>query len=294
MISAALLALAAPALAGERDAPAPLAKDPPVFVVSAPVKDKPTIALDSSKGYILLRSDAAVPLYLMRVPSAEDQRIYDGLRAEGLAEAREDYAKDLKKYEREAASWEKASQQQRAAMRRPVKPVEPTDSNFEFTPFGLMAAVGIGPLNRFAKAKGASTYLQEITPGEYRIYGPFVPLAGGGSMGMCYCMGSVKFEVRAGEVTDMGVIMAGQAEIPRAPKGDSSMPIFVDIPNYLGPAPAGMQLDPRLASATVRRAQYKPVGKLPNYFGVTLGRIPEMPGVFRYERDRMVDLTAGN
>jgi hypothetical protein len=90
----------------------------------------------------------------------------------------------------------------------------------------------------------------------------------------------------------MGVILAKKMPAQKAPQGDSSMPIIVAPENFLGPAPEGMALDSRLSGATIRRAAYRPVGKLPNYFGITLGRIPEMPGVFRYERDRMIDLTA--
>jgi hypothetical protein len=261
-------------------------KTPP-FVESAAVKDKPAVVLNPAKAYILLRTDAAGPMQLMRVPSAEDQARYDRLRAEAYAEAREKYAKKQKSYERAVADAAKDP-----AVRVPEKPVEPTEANFEFTPFGLMAGVAIGPINRFAKGEGgASTYLHEVTPGEYRVYGP-VAVGPNGMIGTCFCMGSVRFEARAGEITDMGVILSRQAPSVKAPPGDSSMPQLVNIPDYLGPAPATLPLDPRLASFTIRRAVYRPVGKLPNYFGVALGRIPEMPGVLRYDRDRIVDLTA--
>lgn len=279
----ASLTLAAPAIARDKH---------PVFVESRAVKDKPVVTLDPAKAYVLLRTDEAVPLYLMRVPTAEEQAVYAELRSEAFAEAREKYSKKRASYDRAVAAAAKLPKDSPRS-RLPEKPVEPTEANFEFTPFGLMAAVGIGPLDRFAKAKGgASTYLQEVTPGEYRIYGPLVFNNGAAALGTCFCMGSVKFEARAGEIVDMGVILTNGVERPKAPPGDSSMPIIVDHPNYLGPAPADMVLDPRLAKMTVRRATYRPVGKLPNYLGVALGRIPEMAGVLRYDRDRIVDLTA--
>lgn len=279
----ASLALAAPALAPD---------ETPVFVESRPVKDKPVVALDPAKAYVMLRTDVATPLYLMRVPTAEDQAAYDKLRAAALVEAREKYVKKRASYEKAVKAAEKAPKGD-PRTKLPEKPVEPTEENFEFTAFGLMAAVGIGPLDRFAKGEGGtSTYLHEVTPGEYRVYGPLTVMANGAVMGACYCMGSVKFEARAGEIADMGVILAKQAPVVKPPAGDSSMPVLTTIPNYLGPAPEGMKLDPRLVNANVRRAEYRPVGKLPNYFGVTIGRIPEMPGVMRYERDRILDLTA--
>ncbi|MCX8475812.1 MAG: hypothetical protein MT490_08450 [Sphingomonas sp.] len=280
----ASLTLASPAIAGDKH---------PVFVETKAVKDKPVVALDPAKAYVMLRTDEAVPLYLMRMPTADEQAVYAELRSKALAEARGKYAKKRANYDRAvtaAAKLPKGS----PAPRIPDEPIEPTEANFEFTPFGAMAAVGIGPLDRFAKAKGgASTYLQELTPGEYRIYGHLV-IGPNAALGSCFCMGSVKFEARAGEIVDMGVILTDGIARPKATPGDSSMPVVMDIPNYLGPAPAEMTLDPRLAQMTVRRAEYRPVGKLPNYFGVTIGRIPEMAGVFRYERDRIVDLAGTN
>lgn len=273
-------------------APAAARDKHPPFVVAKPVKDAPTVALDPSKAYLLLRSDAPSSLYLMRVPSAEDQAAYALQRAEALADARKKYQRKRADYDRAVAGAAKLPKGT-PAPRLPEAPIEPTESNFEFTPFGMMAAFGIGPMNRFAKGKGGmSTYLHEITPGEYRIYGPLTIANGAAPMGMCYCMGSVKFAARAGEITDMGVILSDGVAPTKATEGDSSMPLLADIPNYLGPAPADMTLDPRLATARVQRAAYRPVGKLPNYFGVTIGRISAMPGVLRYDRDRIVDLTA--
>jgi hypothetical protein len=287
LISAALVTalLATSALAGDR---------PPVFVESRSITGKAADAftVNPAKAYILLRTDVATPLYLMKVPTAEDQAAYQKLRDDAFAEAREKYARKKASYERTLERIKDYPKTDPGWRQLGEKPIEPTEENFEFTAFGLMAAVGLGPMNRFAKGTGASTYLEEVTPGEYRLYGMIDPMGANGPMGNCFCMGSVKFEARAGEITDMGVILTRQAEAVKPPPGDSSMPQLVDIPNFLGSAPPGIALDPRLAGFTVRRAAYRPVGKLPNYFGVTLARVPEMPGVLRYERDRIVDLTA--
>ncbi|WP_404333418.1 hypothetical protein AB2M62_10135 [Sphingomonas sp. MMS12-HWE2-04] len=279
----ASLTLASPALAGDKH---------PSFVETKAVKDKPAVTLDPNRAYVMLRTDQASPLYLMRVPTAADQASYAAMRAEALAEAREKYAKKRASYERAVKALAETPNGA-PRPRLPEKPVEPTEANFEFTPFGLLAAVGIGPLDRFAKGKGGtSTYLQELTPGEYRVYGPMALANGTAPLGTCFCMGSVRFEVRAGEIADMGVILTDKVVAAKRPAGNSSMPALLEIPNFLGPAPAEMTLDPRLAQAKIRRAEYHPIGKLPNYFGLALGRIPEMPGVLRYDRDRIVDLTA--
>jgi hypothetical protein len=278
------LSLAVPAVAKEKA---------PVFVETAAVKDKPAVALDPARAYVMLRSDIAVPLYLMKVPTAADQATYDKFRADALAKAHEKYVKKQAQYD--AAVKEKASAPKGAALPPlPDKPLEPTEANFQFTPFPLLAGVSIGPMNRFAKADGGlSTYLQELTPGEYRIYGPLATAPNGGAMGSCFCMGSVAFAAKAGEIVDLGVIAAKANLSIKRPEGDSSAPMILDVP-FLVPAGASVAIDPRLSGAHVVPARFRPVGKLPNYFGVTIGRIQAIPGVMRYDRDRIVDLTTAN
>ena len=257
---------------------------PPVFVVAAAVKDKPVVTLDPAKAYILLRTASATPLYLMRVPTAEDQATYDRVRAAAFAEAREKYAKKAASYEKAKSAAAKTP-----GLSVPEKPVEPTEANFEFVPFGMMASVGIGPMNRFAKSKDSSTYLHEVTPGSYRFYGQLAAPSGVAPVGSCFCMGSVKFDAAAGAVVDLGVIDPPEA-IDRV-AGDSSRPVLGSARPLFHPAGADTAIDPRLTSARILPAAFKPVGKLPNYFGVVVSRIPEMPGVLRYDRDRIVDLT---
>jgi len=273
VLAAALLAV--PAAAKEK---------PPVFVETKAVKDQPAVALDPAKAYVLLRSEVQTPMYLTKVPTAEDQATYDRTRAAALVEAREKYAKKLASWQRE-----KEYASNTPGTRVGERPVEPTEENFEFTPFPLMAAVAIGPVNRFAK-KGASTYLQEVTPGSYRVYGFMSVQPGAAPFGDCFCMGSIGFDARPGEITDLGVV--GKAELPDRPDGDSSYPMTMMAKQTLFvPAGADMPLDPRLSGATVVRATFRPAGKMPNYFGLAISRVPAMPGVMRYDGDRMVDLT---
>lgn len=272
------------ALCGAAAAMPLLAKDkPPVFVEYRPVKDAPSVALDPAKAYILLRTDYQVPLYLMKLPTAEDQASYDRLRADALVESHRKYLKKLKSYQDDKA----------AAANTPglaftdTAPVEPTEANFDFVAFGRMAAVGIGPLNRFAKGD-TMTYLEEVTPGAYRIYGLMTVMPNGAAVGTCFCMGSMKFHAKAGEIVDLGVLQAHKIE---RVAGDSSAPQDMTGLGLFERAGADLPLDPRLAAFKVVLAAYKPIGKLPNYFGLTIGRMPATPGVMRYDRDRIVDLT---
>lgn len=272
LIMSALLA-AGPATAGEKV----------TFVEARPIKDTASVAIAPAKAYILFRADLPTPVYLSKLPTAEDDAAYAKLRAETMAKAQEKYVRQLAAYQREQKN-------PPAAGLTPLeKPVPPTEATLKLTPYAQMAGVVMGPLNRLVKnSDGISTYLEEVTPGTYRIYGLVDPLTG---LGSCFCMGSVKFEAKAGQVTDIGVLLVRPTLHDSRPVDDSSAPPASMA--FFAPAPAGMQLDPRLAGLPVQRAMFRPVGKLPNYFGVTIGRMPEIPGVMRYERDRIIDLTVG-
>lgn len=273
-----LLAAAGPAFA----------KDP-VFVEAKAVKDKPTIVIAPDRAYILVRADGQTSFMLFKDPSAEDQAEYDRLRTEAFDEEQERHAKKLARYERDMAIYAKTPKANRGV--RPEKPVELTRDNFAFTPFPLLAQVGIGPLNRLSNDKGNSVYLMEVTPGSYRLYGPVSAGAQGAMAGICFCLGSVRFDAKPGEIVDMGRAVVSPMVKPAA--GDSSSPVVAANGSYsIEPPSADMPVDPRLAGMAIRPAVYRPAGKLPNFFGLPISRLQPMPGVFAYDRDRIVDLTA--
>jgi len=227
------------------------------YATSKSVDNQPAVTQDPAKAYILLRSDDPSSLMLMRIADAADQARYDAARTETLAEEHEKYLGRLKAYERDNKG---------GTIERPV---EPTEANFVYPSFGETATITLGGGGRFAKgSNGYSVYLQEITPGSYRIYG-MGPIMQG--LGACYCMGSVRFEAKAGEVTDLGTLTGVNALTPVTPE---------------------VATDPRLAQWTIRPARYRAVGKLPNFHGVPVTRIMPIAGVLAYDRDRIIDLAA--
>jgi hypothetical protein len=255
----------------------------PVFVEAKHVKDAPTVTLDPAKAYILLRTPHAMPMHFVKIPSAEDQLAYDKLRDEAFAEAKEDYAKAIVKYERDLALAKKAS-----GMKLPKKPVEPTESNFQFTQFSQMANFTMGPFNRFY-SKGGGTYLHAVTPGTYRIFGQVDPLIGAG---VCYCMGSVTFTAEAGKIVDLGTMTTDLANSGPAEKGDSSSPRLAAMTLALDPVDSNTPVDPRLASLPRIAADLRAAGKVPNYMGIAISRLPAIKGVLGYQRDRVIDRKA--
>lgn len=265
-----------------------MARDP-VFVQSAPVKDQPAVRLDPAKGYILVDSHGPLQLMLMKIPSAEDRVAYTALRAERLATLQRRYERAAKAYPAQFEAWRKDRSQLRGD--RPAMPIAPTDETLDTPPFEQMTAVEFGPLNRFGRVSGAngaiSTYLQSITPGRYRLYGPVSSIPNG-SVGICYCMGSIGFEVKAGEVVNLGIAGSETFVYDATQTAEDSFsrqpPIFVARTE-------SMQVDARLKDAPIVPATFFPVGKLPNFYGVLVSRVAPMPGVIAYQRDRIIDLT---
>jgi hypothetical protein len=256
---------------------------PHVFVEAKAVKDAKVVKLDPAKAYVYIRTQAVMPLHFTKIPSAEDQIAYDKLKAAAFAEAREDYEKALKRYQRDLATAEKTK-----GMKKPTKPPEPTEGNFQFQQFGQLANFTVGAFNRFHNKDG-SVYMHEVTPGTYRIFGQVDPLLG---MGVCYCMGSVTFQAEAGKIVDLGSITFDPQNYKRAEKGDSSSPIAAAYAFTLTPAMPDTPVDPRVASFPRMAADFRAAGKVANYMGIAVSRLPTIPGVLDYDRDRIVDLKA--
>jgi hypothetical protein len=255
---------------------------PPVFVEAKPVKDSKTaVTINPAKAYIYVRTSNAMPLHFTRIASIEDQAAYEKLKAAAFVEAREDYEKALKKYERDLALSKQSS-----GVKKPKKPIEPTEANFQFLSFGQLANFTVGTFNRF-QSKGGSSYLHEVTPGTYRIYGQVDPLLG---FGVCYCMGSVTFEAKAGQVTDLGTVGPDPANSEPPEKGDSSSPRFVANAFAWTPVDGETATDPRLSALTRVPADFRAAGKTANYMGIAISRIPAIAGVIGYERDRIMDM----
>ena len=171
-----------------------------VFVESKPVKDAKVVNLDPAKAYVMIRTPNAMPLHFTKLPSAADKPEYEKLVDEGFAKAQKNYEKAMKRYQSDLALAKKTK-----GSKLPEKPAEPTRETYQHLSFGQIASFTVGIFNRFYSEKGDSAYLQEVTPGTYRIYGQVDPLLG---MGVCYCMGSVTFEVEPGKITDLGTLGA--------------------------------------------------------------------------------------
>lgn len=244
--------------------------------VAVAVRDRPTVTLDPAQAYVMYSAPGQLPLMLMREPSAEDRDDWRARREVALAEAQRRYTRDFER-------WQRARDEYRAgdrSTRVPTRPVEPTQDNFAFPAIETEMFYQIGPQNRFSK-EGRSVYLSALSPGDYRIYGQMMAAQGQATGGICMCMGSVRFSVAIGVITNVGEIIVGTQV------GPMSADININSPQQSD------AIDPRLAAFTVQPAHFSAAGKLPNYFGIFIGRVGELSGVLRYERDRVIDVATG-
>jgi hypothetical protein len=239
--------------------------------------------LDPAKAYIYILSprNRANGLFL-KTPSAEEVANYEAKWREELEEEREKYPGRLK-------SWEIDKQSGRARKDK-EKPVEPTEENFAIAPIDLRMMVPFGPQFVFDKTDAPEksfSYLIEVEPGEYTYFGPLLYMPNGQVFGACYCMGSVKFEAKAGQITSLGDFLSlGWADRAALEQSTFERELLPDRPAV----PTDWSVPDTLSALPSAPAQLRAAGKRNNFIRALVGRIPPVPGVLAYNRDIPVDL----
>jgi len=263
-----------------------------------PIKDTPTVQLDLNGAYILLRSPAPAAINLFRLATPPEVEDYRARRSQALTKAHAKWVKQHALWKQDLQDWKDNPVGKQA----PEEPLEPTDGNLDFAPLDQENLLGFGPLNRFAKdSEGTSTYLQRVWPGRYVLYGSIFINPNGGGTGVCVCMGTVAFDAKAGEITDVGSVMVSATDALIYPRMlEKAKPEDVEglrsgaiTMMRLTPSSGTMPVDPRLASYKIVPATYRAAGPVPNYYGVQVDRLTAIPGVLAYDRDKIVDVASG-
>lgn len=233
-------------------------------------------AIAADKGYILITGHSRANGLFIKTPDAEERAAYQVEWEEEFAEAAEKYSRRIERWKKDSA----------AGIRAGDKPVEPTRETFSIGDIERRMVVSFGPQYVFEKGEGSYSYLIEVEPGTYTYYGPVFYVPNGSAMGTCYCMGSVKFEVGAGKIANLGTFLAMEwaddaaikaASVAAIDIGRVAKPVEYPVPAAL----SGQQVEP---------ADLRAAGKMNNFFGILVGRIPPVEGVLAYERDRIVDV----
>lgn len=237
--------------------------------------------LNPAKAYIFVRSpqNRANGIFI-KTPNAEEIANYEAKWREELAEEQKDYIGKRKRWEVE----------KKAGTARGDAPVEPTEASFAIEPIDFRMIVAFGPQFVFDKTDGDSksfSYLIEVEPGEYSYFGPILYVPGAQVFGQCYCMGSVKFEAKAGEITSLGDFLSlGWADRKALEQSTFEREFLPDRPAK----PTDWSVPQSLAAFPATPAPLRAAGKRNNFMRALVGRIPPVPGVLAYNRDVPIDL----
>jgi len=230
-------------------------------------RGRQTLAAD--KGYVLLHAPSRVNILLLKEPNAEEVASFE-------AEWQAEFDRAKRRYQRDLEHWpEDVEFRRRAGRPVPPRPVEPTEENFSIGSLDLRMQVSIGPQYIFSKSEtGEFSYVTELEPGTYRYYGPVMVAPNGSGLGVCYCMGSVKFDVAAGQITNLGDFLA----------------IAPDLDDWSQRGVVDYALPATLADRPSEPADWRAAGKMNNFFGLRIDRMPPIPGVLAYQRDTVIDV----
>jgi hypothetical protein len=262
-------------------------------LVTEQFKANAEIAMDPAKAYILVRA-AGMDLKLLRVATEAERATWNSERAEALAKAREKYAKEDARYQRDFKYWQDSGDHGMNTL-KPEKPIEPTDANFNYKALESDNFVTVWGGRVFDKGGPKTAHLIAVPPGTYRLYGQIFEAGG---TGFCLCMGSVQFDAAAGAITDMGTMRYPKAEALK----DKVDPSWNGLTPGKGgltimrvePADAETYIPPKLASLPRVAANYRAAGKIDNFFGVTIDRLTALSGVLAYRRDEVIDEKTGS
>jgi len=157
----------------------------------------------------------------------------------------------------------------------------------------------------YALENGELTLLTAVKPGTYVLAGLTRvnwAMTETGMLTVSLCMGSVKFEAKAGVITDLGEILTADDDRPTtipelanlvAGKDTSLVSAVGNYTYVVGVRPfnASTAIPIQLANLPHAAADYRAMPAFPNFLGVWLSRLAPVQGVLDYDRDgEVVDL----
>jgi hypothetical protein len=264
------------------------------------IKEGSPIEVRPDRAYLLFRTPrlkgaVTVEPVLLRIPTASEIERYEQAKAAAYEKA----LPKLTKAYREALARREERIAKGGDSAAPV-PLEPSLERFSFGWNEIPNLQVIDYGDALVMADDERTFLVEALPGDYVLYG--LSLAGGApALFVCFCLGTVGFEAKAGEITDLGYLYGDSArnksEVPyladETGYGPSSDTPSVLAAGTIRPARRDSSLPPSLAGRKIVAADYRAVGKYftPNARG--LNRLVPVPGILDYDRGDVIDVKTG-
>jgi hypothetical protein len=267
----------------------------------AAIKAGATPQIRPDKAYLLFRTPRfkgvpAIEPVLLRIPAASEIERFEQAKAAAYEKALPRLMEDYRKAQDKRAA--QIAQGRADAGPAPAKP------SLERFPFAWdeaqnLQAVDFG--DAFVKTEAENTYLVEATPGDYVLYG-LTPSMGLPRLVVCFCLGTVGFTARAGEITDMGYLYADYAykkstvpylaaETGYGPSSDvGAWVLAAGTIRPVGPDSSRPSAIP--ASKTVA-ADYRAVGKFFTPDAGGINRLVPVPGILDYRSGDVIDVKTG-
>lgn len=139
--------------------------------------------------------------------------------------------------------------------------------------------------------------LIETVPGDYIVYG----VGGPNAYILCFCLGTVGFSAKAGEITDVGSLFVDRADrlsvLPELASETNIGPTAAgDFPLSAGairPYRTGDRIPPALLNLPRREARFHAVGAYLDRRARNINRLAAIPGVLAYDRGQVIDVQSG-
>jgi hypothetical protein len=265
--------------------------------VAAQIEEKNVIKgkfqFSNETGYIYLTGTSRQFGLFLKTPNAADVEAYTADWEKAFLKAQQKHTKLLSRWESDV----KLAAQTKSKV--PEKPVEPTRENFSIGDIETRHSVSFGPNYVFSKDKVNSNYayMIPVSPGTYTYHGPLMFDPNAGYIGTCYCMGSIQFEVKAGVVTDIGNFLVA-APFANKDMGDKKPVAKKDnlFVRTLNAADVSTEvkfgLPETLSKYPSVVADFRAAAKADNFFSAMVSRMPPIPGILGYQRDKVVDFKA--
>ena len=266
--------LAAGALALGFSTPAVASDDQDVRQLKS--KDAPDLA--SGKAYFFYDTlESKYDIYFLRSMTERELDRYTANRETALAEAR-----DKLRSKRDGAPGVSDEQ---------LLP----DVGFDFIDDSIRNLARMDSGRVYEKDGNRRTYAVEVPPGEYTIFAAGIDGFIGGT---CMCMGTVRFDAKAGEAVDLGAILVA----PENGKTDIAELAPYEAPEYIRRKALPFKMSVRLPQAgdavpallgdmQVSPAVYSAAtDHIPNTMGMLINRMAPIDGVLAYDEDRVIDV----
>lgn len=264
------------------------------------IREGQPVTIRPDRAYLIIRvhKPKGVPTFepvLMRVPTDAEMTDYHTAKSRAFAAA-----EPRLKAERDRVLARKAEAEAAGRTFGGDIPPVPSLDGFNFIYGGTLNVNAVANNWPFVKGTPDNLFLVETIPGDFVLYGVSWG-AGWQGLHVCFCLGTVGFTAKAGEVIDLGTFYAdsarGRSTVPELAAetgfGPSSDTPTVLTAGTVRPVAPGAVLPPALAGVSVIPATYRAVGKFINPNAGGINRLVPVPGILAYDRGKVIDVATG-